>query len=108
MEDLAGTYDVSADRYYQAKSAAVALFLKEFQIPGKPYIFLTQRKHDLEITVKSKSDHRVGIRPLTTNEYFMEQIDNLLTSLRTSPLKQKTITKSSSLLQKAKEIISVG
>lgn len=106
--DLSGIYEVSAERYYQAKVAGITLFLKENKIPGKPYIYLTSKKNELEVEVKTKVDRRVGERPMSSNEYFMEQIDNLLTSIRTSNLVDTCKDEASKFLQRAKEVISVG
>lgn len=107
-DSLSGTYEVSAERYYQAKVAGITLFLKENKIPGKPYLYLTAKKNELEVEVRTKVDRRVGERPLSSNEYFMEQIDNLLTSIRTSTLGDKCKDTASEFLQRAKEVISVG
>ena len=110
MSGQTGSYPVSADTYYGAKTSGLQLFLKEKSIPGKAYDFLSKGKRYLvDIEVRKTVDKRLGAVPKADKDFFIEQISNIWKALRISNLDSEAAERATEYLQKAKDSLeSIG
>jgi hypothetical protein len=72
------SYPVEGKSFYQARVNALALFLKEFNIPGRPWEYVTTRKGVIDYTVRSMLP-RKGVTESTFSEtdYLRELFSKL-------------------------------
>lgn len=100
-------YDVDAPGHYRAKIKALARFLVDHKIPGRPWEYLTShRRGMIGVSVQSKDDSRRKPRPGFELDYFLEQADKLKEQVRDSTLtddQRKTVVK---LLRDLRKVIS--
>ena len=84
-----GTYPISAKTYYEARKRAVALFLKEFKLPGRPWEYLTTKKGAIDIqavSLQPRKDVPVKILDVT---FYQQQVDALRKLIRTGDFSQE-------------------
>jgi len=100
MNGMGSSYLVTAPKYYEAKVKGLSRFLEEYQIPGRPYEFLTSKRELVQVKVKALEDRRRGTREAPGLTFYLDQVESLKKFIRTSEtLDWDTKTRSVELLR---------
>ena len=98
------TYPIESDNHYSARVEALAKFLEEFKIPGRPVEYLTTKKGSIEISVKSAVDRRTIPRDGPSPLFYIEQTIRLKRWVREGDLPGSKKTKATKLLLQLEEV----
>ena len=103
-----GIYVVEGDTPYAAKIAGLEMFLKEFNSPVKPYVYLTTKRRFADIKITALAPDNRKPTPMDTRESLAKKISRVQDYLKVSPLEAPIIDRTTRLLQRAKETVLVG
>lgn len=101
------TYDISADRNYGARKAAVEKFLEDYSLPGGGGVdYLTSRRDSqFEVIVRAALDRRHTSRCSSSTEFLLERLSKMRRWIREGSLPEKRKTEATRLLLELEEVI---
>jgi len=104
--EIEKTYPIESDNHYAARMEALSKFLVEFKIPGRPVEYLTTKKGQIEISVKSAIDKRTIPRDGPSPLFYSGQVVKLRRWVREGDLPRRKKTKATELLLQLEEVFS--